>query len=761
MSESRRVLLLILIMAAAALMVGGIAVTLLYQTAFKEAESRLVETAQSQARLLEAVARFDAVHSRDYPGGAREATLSQSRDAHEKYTGLGKTGEFTLAQREGDYMVFLLSHRHGDRKLPEPIPFNSDLAEPMRRSLSGQSGTVVGLDYRGEVVLAAYEPVAKLDWGIVAKIDLAEIRAPFVTAGLMAMFSGILIVVVGAILFVRMTNPLLRQVEESEQLFRSTFEQATVGIAHATPDGRFTLLNQRFCDITGYAQEELLALTFRDITHADDLEIDEAHVQQLLAGEISTYSMEKRFIRKDSSIVWTNLTETAVYDSSGALSHLMGVVEDIDERKQFEEDLRRKATVDQVRAAIFELDEKADMRKILISLCEALRDFGMNFEECSLQVVDEEKDHIELTWHALGGWHFHDSDPNLPKIAIPPSVYTAWKEKRPIYRPNLDEEDLYNEKIAMRTAYDKEIQSVIDVPFSHGTVAVNSLQADAFSARDIEMFAMLADAVSEGFTRYIDITERRRAEEELRKHHDHLEHVVERRTEKLTQTNEQLQQEIIERQRTEEQITAALSEKEVLLRELHHRVKNNLQIISSLLDLQASHIEDETTLGVLRNSSHRVYSMGLIHERLYQSTDLIQINFADYIRTLSVDLVGSYNTEAGTVSLEFQLEETTLGIDEAISCGLIVNELVTNAIQHAFPLGEKGTIGVGLKTNREDQIALTVWDNGRGIPPEMDLFQATSLGLTLVKSLVGQLGGKIEIDRHGGTKFTVILDRKT
>ena len=748
-------------MAAAALMVGGIAVILLYQTAFKEAESRLVETAQSQARLLEAVARFDAVHSRDYPGGAGKATLSQSRDAHEKYTGLGETGEFTLAQREGDYMVFLLSHRHGDRELPEPIPFSSDLAEPMRRSLSGQSGTVVGLDYRGEVVLAAYEPVANLNWGIVAKIDLAEVRAPFVTAGLMAMFSGLLIVVVGAILFVRTTNPLIRQVEESEQRFRSTFEQATVGIAHAAPDGRFTLLNQRFCDITGYTQEELLALTLRDITHADDLEIDATHVQQLLTGEITAYSVEKRYIHKDGSIVWINLAGSAVYEPSGALSHLMEVVEDITERKRFEEDLRRKAALDQVRATIFEMDEKADMRKILISLCEALRDFGMDFEECSLQVVDEKKDHIELTWHALGGWHFHDSDPNLPRIKIPPAVYTAWKEKRPNYRPNLDKEDLYNEKIAMRTAYDKEIQSVIDVPFSYGTVAINSVQTDAFSERDIEMFVMLADAVSEGFTRHIDITESKRAEEELRKHHDHLEYVVEKRTEKLTLTNERLQQEIAERQRTEEQITAALDEKEVLLQELHHRVKNNLQIISSLLDLQASHIEDETALGVLRNSSQRVHSMGLIHERLYQSTDLVQIHFADYIRTLSVDLVSSYSMGAGTVSLEFQLEETTLGMDAAISCGLIVNELVTNAIQHAFPLGEKGTIGVGLQTNREDRIVLTVWDDGRGIPPEVDFFRATSLGLTLVKSLVRQLDGKIEIDRNGGTRFEVIFDRKT
>ena len=141
MSESKRVLLLILIMATVALVVGGISISLLYQAAFKEAESRLIETAQSQARLLEAIARFDAAYSRDYLGGAVEATLIQIRDAHERYTGFGETGEFTLAQREGDHMVFLLSHRHYDRELPKPVPFGGELAEPMRRSLLGQSRT--------------------------------------------------------------------------------------------------------------------------------------------------------------------------------------------------------------------------------------------------------------------------------------------------------------------------------------------------------------------------------------------------------------------------------------------------------------------------------------------------------------------------------------------------------------------------------------------------------------------------------------------
>ena len=157
MSDRKRVLLLsILIMTCIALVVGAITLIGLYRTAFEQQRERLVETVQSRARLIEAVARFDVTYSaEDVPGGAEAATLSQVVRAHEQFRGFGQTGEFTLARREGDMIVFLLRHRHYDLDNPRPVPFDSDLAEPMRRALSGGSGTVIGLDDRGEMVLAA------------------------------------------------------------------------------------------------------------------------------------------------------------------------------------------------------------------------------------------------------------------------------------------------------------------------------------------------------------------------------------------------------------------------------------------------------------------------------------------------------------------------------------------------------------------------------------------------------------------------------
>jgi len=170
MTNRVRVYLLALIMTTVSLSVCGIVLVALYRTAFEEQRARLVETAQSQARLIESVARFAAQSSAgDVPGGPFAATLSQVRDAHERLEGFARTGEFTLARREGDLIVFLLRHRHLDFTSPEPVLFNSENAEPMRRALLGESGTVVGLDYRGEIVLAAHEPVAELELGIVLR----------------------------------------------------------------------------------------------------------------------------------------------------------------------------------------------------------------------------------------------------------------------------------------------------------------------------------------------------------------------------------------------------------------------------------------------------------------------------------------------------------------------------------------------------------------------------------------------------------------
>ncbi|MCK4255831.1 PAS domain S-box protein [candidate division WOR-3 bacterium] len=215
---------------------------------------------------------------------------------------------------------------------------------------------------------------------------------------------------------------------------------------------------------------------------------------------------------------------------------------------------------------------------------------------------------------------------------------------------------------------------------------------------------------------------------------------------------------ITERKKAEEQIQKDLKEKDVMLQEIHHRVKNNLQIISSLLNLQSRYIKDEQSLELFRDSQNRVRSMALIHERLYRSRDLARIPFAEYIRKLTSGLYSVYGVDPGRVVLKIETDDVFLGIDQAIPCGLIINELVSNSLKHAFPETWQGKaeIKVALHQIKSEKVELIVSDNGVGIPEELDFRKTESLGLNLVTLLAEeQLQGKVRLDRKEGTRFQI------
>ena len=214
---------------------------------------------------------------------------------------------------------------------------------------------------------------------------------------------------------------------------------------------------------------------------------------------------------------------------------------------------------------------------------------------------------------------------------------------------------------------------------------------------------------------------------------------------------------ITERKLAEAQIQASLREKEVLLQEIHHRVKNNLQVISSLLDLQSQQLEESAMLEVFRESQNRVKSMALVHEKLYQSKNFAKINFAEYTESLVKYLFKAYELHSGNITLELYIDEVTLNIDTAIPCGLIINELVSNALKYAFPDNRAGTISISLHSGANHHFTLIIKDDGVGLPRDWDFKNAKSLGLQLVKVLTKQLKGTIEIDRSRGSQFRVDL----
>ncbi|MCL5029906.1 MAG: CHASE3 domain-containing protein [Bacteroidetes bacterium] len=254
-----------------------------------------------------------------------------------------------------------------------------------------------------------------------------------------------------------------------------------------------------------------------------------------------------------------------------------------------------------------------------------------------------------------------------------------------------------------------------------------------------------------------DSTQRKFGFEALERTKEELERRVIERTSALSKVNEDLRKEILERKKAEEQISNSLQEKVVLLREIHHRVKNNLQVISSLLNLQSSYIEDKKALEIFRESQNRIRSMALIHEKLYQSKDLNKIEFSEYVKSLIKDLFSSYNVDTERIILKSEFEGIYFEIDIAILCGLIINELVSNSLKHAFPSGRKGEIYIELK-NEEKKYILILRDTGIGFPAGLDFRKTESLGLQLVNTLTDQLGGKIELNQNGCTEFKIVFE---
>ncbi|HJW95618.1 MAG TPA: PAS domain S-box protein [Thermoanaerobaculia bacterium] len=210
---------------------------------------------------------------------------------------------------------------------------------------------------------------------------------------------------------------------------------------------------------------------------------------------------------------------------------------------------------------------------------------------------------------------------------------------------------------------------------------------------------------------------------------------------------------VTERRAFEEQIQTSLREKEALLREIHHRVKNNLQITSSLLRLQAANIGDAHARSIFDETQLRIRSMALVHEKLYQAKNLTRINFGDYVRTLGELLFKSFAVEPKAVSLDVTGADVFLDIDTAVPCGLVVNEIVSNALKHAFP-GGRGTIDVRLERN-DGTCVMTIRDNGVGLPPQFDLQSIDTLGLQLVRGLVQQIDGTLEVRSIAGTEFRI------
>ena len=218
-------------------------------------------------------------------------------------------------------------------------------------------------------------------------------------------------------------------------------------------------------------------------------------------------------------------------------------------------------------------------------------------------------------------------------------------------------------------------------------------------------------------------------------------------------------EDITDRKEAEEKLKMSLVEKEVLLREIHHRVKNNLQIISSLLNLQSRHVEDEPALDMFHESRNRVRSMALVHEKLYRSNDLAEVDFCEYIQSLSRHLFMSYRVEPTEIDLSIDVKDVFLDINTSIPCGLIINELVSNSLKHAFSGRDRGKIHVSMRPENNGKFKMVIRDDGVGLPKNLEVTQTESLGLQLVTMLVEQLQGTLSVVNKNGTSYEILFEK--
>ncbi|MBF0495219.1 MAG: PAS domain S-box protein [Deltaproteobacteria bacterium] len=516
-----------------------------------------------------------------------------------------------------------------------------------------------------------------------------------------------------------------KSLRESEERYRRLFKGAVLGIFQSAPDGRLINANPAYATMFGYASPMEMLSAVHDITV--DLDADpprRPEIIRLILDADQPIQITNQYRRKDGSVFTGNLQAWQVTDADGQLLYLEGFIEDISERKIIEDERKQQfhflqTLIDSIPSPVFYKDNYG-------------RYLGVN------QAFEN---YTGLSKNKLLGRTVYE--------IVPDDLAKRYNEM-----------DL----ALLNHPGTQEYEATVRYPDGqHRNVIFNK-------ATFLDISGQLAGLVGV----ITDITERKRVEEELDNYRENLEELVKRRTSELAHANIILEMEIVERKRTEEalrkneaeqrarateleaakeQIKASLKEKELLLKEIHHRVKNNLQVIIGLLNITRDQTSNPEATELLTDASVRVHSMALIHSQLYQSTHLSKISMEIYAEQLVANISQTYLPRS--VSLVVAPSDVYLEIDQAIPCALALNELITNAYKHAFRGKDQGTIEVAISTTADDLVQVRVKDDGVGLPSDFDLTKPKSLGFELIRGLIRQLRGTIDIKTCGGTEMIV------
>lgn len=514
---------------------------------------------------------------------------------------------------------------------------------------------------------------------------------------------------------------------ESEERFRKVFEEGPFGMVLTSRDLKFFRVNPAFRQMLGYTEEEMSSKTFLEVTHPEHRPIDRENTEKIWQQKIPYYRTEKRYIKKNGEICWGNLSTTLILGHDGKPLYALAMVEDITMRKLAEEELNKShKLLSAINRAQSQFITDSDSRIIFEDLLNNLLTLTSSEYGLIGEVLHNTKHEPYLKMHSITNiaWNkdmeeFYEK--NAPKGMEFHNLKTLFNAVITTGKPVISNNPSLDPRRGGLPEGHPLINSFMGLPFYRGEKLIGLVGiANRPGGYDEELVEYLKPILNT----CANIIEAYRTDQE--------------------------------RKRSEEQIKDSLKEKEILLREIHHRVKNNMQIISSLLGLQAESIKEKKYLDMINDSRNRIISMYMIHEKLYRSTDLEKIEITKYIRDLANGLLQSYGVNPSTIELNVNVNDTSLGIDFAIPCGLIINELITNSLKYAFPGSRKGKINVSLHPLDENMFELIVSDNGAGIPHDVDFRKTESLGLRLVTILAeNQLQGHVDLNRNGGTEFRI------
>ena len=525
-----------------------------------------------------------------------------------------------------------------------------------------------------------------------------------------------------------------RQLKESEGKYRSLVESINDVVWETDSDLRYTYVSPKVREVMGYEPEDIMGKTPFSLMESGERDRLGPAITDMINRKGSFALVEFSMKRRDGSMAELEISGLPARDHAGKITGFRGIARDVGERKRVGEALKKAYDELELRVQ----QRTAELEKANIALTESESNYRDLVQNANSMIIRFDMSGRIRYFNEFACTFFgYSYDEIIGASVLETIVPRAESSGRNLWR-HMDD---------LMARPDQYMINVNENVRRNGERVWVSWTNKAVIGRD----GRIEDILAIGN----DVTDLKHASDALKRVNDTLEFRVQQRTAELASAVEALQAEIAERRKVETQMKSSLQEKEVLLKEIHHRVKNNLQIISSLLSLQSGNINSENPASMFRESQDRIRSMALIHEKLYQARDISRVDFAEYVRSLTAYLSRSYMPGHG-VEIVIAIEGIYLDIDKAIPCGLIINELVSNSLKYAFPDGRKGEIRIGLE-HSDNVYTLKVGDNGAGLPPGLDFRNTTSLGLQLVNTLVGQLEGTIGLSDGSGTRFRITI----